>query len=78
MTAESNSQTLAVTVGRNLRVWRARNAVTQMDLARRMRMSQGYFSRVEQGQKCLSLRTLERLATEIGVPVSELTTSDGG
>ncbi|MBK1723832.1 helix-turn-helix domain-containing protein [Thiocystis violacea] len=77
MTTEHHAQTIAVTVGRNLRVWRARNSVTQMDLARRMRLSQGYFSRIEKGQKCPSLRTLERLAAEIGVPVSELITTDG-
>jgi len=78
MTVERQPQTIAVTVGRNLRVWRARNSVTQMDLARRMKMSQGYFSRIERGQKRPSLETLEKLATEIGVPVSVLTAADGG
>lgn len=78
MTNESIPHAIAMTVGRNLRIWRARNDVTQMDLARRMKMSQGYFSRIEQGQKCPSLRTLERLAAEIGVSVGELTTADPG
>lgn len=77
MTNHRHSQ-IAGIVGTNLRVWRARHAVTQADLARRMEMSQGYFSRVEQGEKCLSLETLERLAAEIGVPVRDLISADGG
>ena len=78
MTTEHTPRAIGVTVGRNLRIWRARHGVTQTDLARRLRMSQGYFSRIELGHKCPSLRTLERLAAEIGVSVSELTTTDGG
>jgi transcriptional regulator with XRE-family HTH domain len=76
MTAK-HTETIALTVGRNLRIWRARHGVTQSDLARRLRMSQGYFSRIELGRKCPSLRTLERLSEEIGISVSDLTTANG-
>ncbi|MFP4495176.1 MAG: helix-turn-helix domain-containing protein [Halochromatium sp.] len=64
---------IAATVGRNLKVWRVRQGITQTEIAARLKISQGYFSRLELGKKSPSLRTLERLAGELGLTVSDLT-----
>ncbi len=72
----SQQTEIAATVGRNLKVWRARRGVTQTEMAERLNMSQGYFSRLELGKKSPSLRTLERLAGELGISVSDLIASD--
>jgi len=71
-----NSQSqIAKTIGHNLKIWRARRGYTQTEIAQRLEVSQGYFSRLELGKKSPSLRTLERLASELGISVSDLTTA---
>lgn len=71
----NNQSQIAKTVGHNLRVWRARQGFTQIETAKRLKVSQSYFSRLELGKKSPSLRTLERLAGELGISVSDLTTA---
>jgi transcriptional regulator with XRE-family HTH domain len=52
---------------------RARGALTQVELAKRARVSQGYLAKLERGEKANpSLATLERLAKALDVPVAEL------
>jgi transcriptional regulator with XRE-family HTH domain len=67
---------IAATVGRNLKVWRVRRDLTQTEIATRLQISQGYWSRLELGKKNPSLKTLERLAAELGISVSDLTARD--
>lgn len=64
---------IAKTVGCNLRLWRAHHGFTQVETAKRLAISQSYFSRLELGKKSPSLRTLERLSDKLGITVSDLT-----
>jgi transcriptional regulator with XRE-family HTH domain len=56
-----------------LRQMRERAGMTQVGVAKRARLSQGYLAKLERGEKANpSLATLERLAKALDVPVTEL------
>ncbi len=60
-----------MTVATTLRWWRRRRGLTQAELARRARTTQAVISRIESGQR-LPLRTLQRIAAVLGVPLRNL------
>ena len=52
---------------------RADNGLTQRDLAKKARVTQGYVAQLEMGiRKNPSIETLKRLAKALGVPVTAL------
>jgi transcriptional regulator with XRE-family HTH domain len=56
-----------------LKRMRADKGLTQRDLAKRARVTQGYVAQLEMGiRKNPSIETLKRLAKALGVPVTEL------
>jgi transcriptional regulator with XRE-family HTH domain len=56
-----------------LRELRARQAMTQQELAKRAKVTQAYVTHLERGvRKNPSLAILKRLAKALGVPVTEL------
>jgi transcriptional regulator with XRE-family HTH domain len=58
---------------RMLKRLRERRKLTQLELARRARVPQGYISALESGEKTNpGLDVLRRLARALGVPVAEL------
>ncbi|WP_431838670.1 helix-turn-helix domain-containing protein [Cellulomonas sp. Y8] len=63
---------LQVTVGRRVRRLRIERGISQEALARDVEMHRTYLGGVERGERNLTLRSLERLAERLGVPVREL------
>jgi XRE family transcriptional regulator of biofilm formation len=56
-----------------IRELREREGMTQIDLAKKAKVSQGYLAALETGlKKNPSLPTLRKLARALGVPVGEL------
>jgi transcriptional regulator with XRE-family HTH domain len=63
----------ALTLGTVVRRLREDRGFTQIDLAQRARMSQGYLAALERGLRTNpSLRMLHQLANALGVPVTDL------
>ena len=63
---------LQVTVGRRVRRLRQERGISQEALARDVDMHRTYLGGVERGERNLTLRSVERLADRLGVPVREL------
>lgn len=63
---------LQVTVGRRVRRLRLERGISQEALARDVEMHRTYLGGVERGERNLTLRSVERLAERLGVPVREL------
>jgi transcriptional regulator with XRE-family HTH domain len=60
-------------VGRVLKKLREREGLSQLELAKRAKVGQGYISELEAGQKKNpGLETLRKIAKALGVPVTEL------
>lgn len=71
-TGSASVNEMAVTIGGNIRKWRKRNCVTQMDLARQVGLSQSYFSKLEHGRKTPNLSALARLSSVTQIPLDDL------
>jgi transcriptional regulator with XRE-family HTH domain len=64
---------MAPRLGTMVRRKREARGMTQADLAKRARLTQGYVSKLEAGaQKNPSVTVIKRLAKALGVPVTEL------
>lgn len=63
---------LQVTVGRRVRRPRQERGISQEALARDVDMHRTYLGGVERGERNLTLRSVERLADRLGVPVRDL------
>ena len=63
---------LQVTVGRRVRRLRLERGISQEALARDVEMHRTYLGGVERGERNLTLRSVERLAERLGVPVRDL------
>lgn len=59
-------------VGRRIRTLRIASGIPQGTLALMTGLTKSYMSEIESGKKNLTLRTLERIATALEVPISEL------
>lgn len=59
-------------VGRNLRRYRLEHGFSQEAFADHMGVHRTYFGAVERGERNLTLQTLERIATFLGVDPREL------
>jgi XRE family transcriptional regulator, aerobic/anaerobic benzoate catabolism transcriptional regulator len=60
-------------LGKVLKRFRHRKGLSQLGLAKRARVSQGYISEMEAGQrKNPGIETLKKLARALDVPVTEL------
>ncbi len=59
-------------VGRKLAELRARAGLTQEQLAEQLRIAPNNLQRIELGMQNLTVRTLVRLANQLGVPVAHL------
>jgi transcriptional regulator with XRE-family HTH domain len=60
-------------MARTLRGLRESRGLTQVQLAKKARISQAYVAKLESGaRKSLSLPAIKRLAKALGVPVTEL------
>lgn len=65
---------LQIALGRNLRAYREKHGLSQEALAEKLGYHRTYIGGIEQGKRNLSLRSVERLAEQLGVePVSLLT-----
>ena len=64
---------IAKRLGRMLKALRERKSLTQMNLAKKAKVTQTYIAKIESGVKQNpSLTILQRLAKALGVPVTEL------
>ncbi len=59
-------------MGRILAQFRQERGLTQTELAKRTKVTQGYIAQLEAGDKTPSLAMLRKLATALGVRVAEL------
>jgi transcriptional regulator with XRE-family HTH domain len=59
-------------VGRNLRAHREKRGFSQEEFAHRLGVHRTYLGGLERGERNLTLRSLERVATRIGVDPIEL------
>lgn len=62
----NNAQALAAQCGKTLLRLRANQGKTQLELAKRLRMTESMISRLESGKHVPSLRTLCRIADAFG------------
>lgn len=65
-------------VGRNVRRIRTGRGVSQEELADELGVHRTYMGGVERGERNLTLRSVERLATGLGVAPVALLTAAGG
>lgn len=65
-------RTIQDKVGRRIRVLRIAAGIPQGALALMTGITKSYMSEIEAGKKNLTLRSLERIADALGVPLSEL------
>ncbi len=63
---------LQKTVGRNLRAYRLERGLSQEAFADVLGVHRTYMGGVERGERNLTLRSLERIAEQMGVEVEEL------
>lgn len=59
-------------LGINIRRIREKKGLLQSDLCKKLSLDPAYMSKVESGQKNLTLATMERLAKALEVPIEEL------
>ena len=55
------------TLGQNIRRWRERQNLSQEALADRLGLHRTYVGGIERGERNLSLKSVERLAEQLGV-----------
>jgi HTH-type transcriptional regulator/antitoxin HipB len=60
----------------NIRAWRLQAGLTQVELARRVGVTQGSLSKFESGRSTPRVETLSRLAGALGVTLDALITSE--
>lgn len=65
-------RTIQDKVGRRIRVLRIAAGIPRGTLALMTGITKSYMSEIEAGKKNLTLRSLERIADALGVPLSEL------
>lgn len=63
------------TLGRNLRTYRQEQGLSQEAFADLLGLHRTYMGGVERGERNLTLRSVERLAEQLGVEALELLTS---
>ncbi|NOK20788.1 helix-turn-helix domain-containing protein [Corallococcus carmarthensis] len=66
------SQPLAITIGDAARAARTRLGLTQAEMAQRVGLASGVYSRMERGRMLPSVSTLQRLCDALGVTPDEL------
>ncbi|WP_108967947.1 helix-turn-helix domain-containing protein [Actinomyces sp. Z16] len=66
---------LQKTVGRNLRAYRLQRGLSQEAFADLLGVHRTYMGGIERGERNLTLKSLERIAEQIGVDVRELMAS---
>lgn len=59
-------------VGMKLKQFRAKQGLTQVDVAKKVRVTQAYIALLEKGQQNPTLDVLERLAKALKTTVAEL------
>lgn len=59
-------------LGENLRKWRQKKYMSQVDLATALNVDRAYISNIENGRMNPTLSTLEKIAGALGVSTSEL------
>jgi len=56
----------------HIRAWRIKRGLTQVELAKKVGVTQSYIGQLERDEKEPSLAVLRRLSTALAVPVSKL------
>lgn len=59
-------------LGKNLKRWRTKKALSQGDIAKVLGTDRAYISNIENGRMNPTLSTLEKLAQSLGITVDEL------
>ena len=72
MTGEEDASELAAIVGSSLRAIRVTRGLSQEQLAAQVGMHRTMVGAIERGSRNLTLRSVERLAHRLGVPVADL------
>ncbi|MDR1616994.1 MAG: helix-turn-helix domain-containing protein, partial [Syntrophomonadaceae bacterium] len=67
-----DGQTIKTTVGRNIKILRAKRGLSQADLAEKVDISINFISNIERGIKYPQPDILSRIASVLGVEVNEL------
>ena len=63
-------------IGDNIKKIRKERKISQIELAKKMKISQSYLSDIENGRKNLSINTIERIAEKLGVSIAYLTSGN--
>ena len=61
-----------IKLGQNLRKWRLKKDMSQVDLATALSVDRAYISNIENGRMNPTLSTLEKIANALGISSSEL------
>ena len=61
-----------IKLGQNLRKWRLKKNMSQVDLATALSVDRAYISNIENGRMNPTLSTLEKIAKALGISSSEL------
>ena len=59
-------------IGKRIRDIRISKGVSQSQLALMTSMTKSYMSEIEAGKKNLTLRTLQKIATSLGIPLEDI------
>ncbi len=63
---------ILATLAENVKYYRSRLEITQEELARRAGLNRSYLAGIESGRRNISARTLEKLASALGVAAADL------
>ncbi len=67
-----NMKDEAVKLGKNLKRIRIEKGISQVDIARSLKVSRGFISNIENGKTNPTLATIARIAKAVGVSTNEL------
>ncbi len=67
-----NMKDEAVKLGKNLKRIRIEKGISQVDIARSLKVSRGFISNIENGKTNPTLATITKLADAVGVSINEL------
>lgn len=77
MVIDENETRYRRTIGDRVRTVRARHNLSQLQLAETAGLTRGFVSAVERGRHSLDAYRLGKLAAALGIPLTELLSSDG-
>lgn len=66
-----NFEKLALLIGRNIKVFRKQQGLSQAQACKKVACDKRFYQRIEAGKAGLTLRTLLKISLALGMPISD-------